>query len=54
VSASRGLVDTSLDLGGVPGIALEGDVLYVTLFPEVGGKILDLMDALKASLAKAS
>jgi len=43
VSASRGLVDTSLDLGGVPGIALEGDVLYVTLFPEVGGKILDLV-----------
>jgi hypothetical protein len=43
VNASRGLVDTSLVLGGVPGIALEGDVLYVTLFPAVGGKILDLV-----------
>ena len=44
MSALRGrLVDTSLVRGGVPGIALEGDVLSVSVFPVAGGKILDLV-----------
>ena len=42
VGADR-LVDTSLLRDGVPGIALEGEKLRLTVFPEAGGKILDLV-----------
>ncbi len=41
--SSRSLVDTALVHEGVPGLALEGDHLRVTLFPEAGAKILDLV-----------
>lgn len=37
------LIDTSLVVGGVPGIALQGERLRVTVFPAAGGKILDLV-----------
>ena len=41
-SASR-LVDTTLVHEGVPGIAMEGERLRLTLFPDAGAKILDLV-----------
>src|SRR5262249_3778322 len=37
------IVDTALTHEGVAGIALETDLLRVTLFPEAGAKILDLV-----------
>jgi hypothetical protein len=37
------MVDAELVHEGVPGLALEGDRLRLTLFPEAGGKILDLV-----------
>ncbi len=37
------IVDTTLVHEGVPGLALEGDRLRLTLFPEAGAKILDLV-----------
>jgi hypothetical protein len=44
VSAPWGcLVDTSLVRNGVPGISLEGDELSISIFPDAGGKILDLV-----------
>ena len=39
---ARSIVDTTLVHEGVPGLALEGDRLRVTLFPDSGAKILDL------------
>ena len=41
--ASRPIVDTTFVQQGVPGLALEGDRLRLTLFPEAGAKILDLV-----------
>jgi hypothetical protein len=41
-SASR-LVDTTLVHEGVPGIAMDGERLRLTLFPGAGAKILDLV-----------
>ena len=44
MSASRPrLVDTSVTRGGIGGIALRGEELALTVFPEAGGKILDLV-----------
>jgi hypothetical protein len=40
---SRRIVDTTLVHHGVPGIALETDRLRLTLFPDAGAKILDLV-----------
>ena len=37
------IVDTTLVYEGIPGLALEGDRLRLTLFPEAGAKILDLV-----------
>ena len=37
------IVDTTLVREGVPGLALEGDHLRLTLFPVAGAKILDLV-----------
>jgi len=37
------IVDTTLVHEGVPGLALQGDHLRLTLFPEAGAKILDLV-----------
>jgi hypothetical protein len=37
------IVDCTLVHNGVPGIALEGDRLRLTLFPDAGAKILDLV-----------
>lgn len=37
------IVDTMLAHEGVPGLVLEGDHLRVTLFPEAGAKIVDLV-----------
>ena len=37
------IVDTTLVHEGVPGLALEGDHLRVTLFPDAGAKILDIV-----------
>ena len=42
MSAAR-IVDTGLVHEGVPGLALEGDLLRLTLFPDAGGKLLDLV-----------
>ena len=39
---ARSIVDTTLVHEGVPVLALEGDRLRVTLFPDSGAKILDL------------
>lgn len=38
------IVDRALVRDGVPGIGLETDELRVTVFPEAGGKVLDLVD----------
>ena len=44
MSASEGrLVDISLVQNGVPGIRLEGDRLWLSVFPDAGGKIFDLV-----------
>ncbi len=43
VRPSNPIVDTTLVHHGVPGLALEGDLLRLTLFPEAGAKILDLV-----------
>jgi len=44
VSVSRRrLVDASVERAGVPGIALRGATLELTVFPDAGGKILDLV-----------
>jgi galactose mutarotase-like enzyme len=44
MSAPEGrLVDTSLVHNGVPGIRLESDRLLLSVFPDAGGKILDLV-----------
>ncbi len=40
---SARLVDPTLVHDGVPGLALQGERLRLTLFPEAGGKILDLV-----------
>ncbi len=37
------LIDTTLVHEGVPGIAMEGEHLRLTLFPDAGAKILDLV-----------
>ena len=37
------LVDTSLVRAGVPGIGLEADELFLSVFPDAGGKILELV-----------
>jgi hypothetical protein len=37
------IVDTTLVHAGVPGLALEGARLRLTLFPDAGGKLLDLV-----------
>lgn len=37
------LVDTGLVVDGVPGIAITGDRLRLTLFPQAGAKILELV-----------
>jgi hypothetical protein len=42
MTASR-IVDTTLVHDGVPGIALDGGRLRLTLFPDAGAKILDLV-----------
>jgi hypothetical protein len=42
VSTAR-IVDTGLGHEGVSGLALEGDVLRLTLFPDAGAKVLDLV-----------
>lgn len=39
----RGLVDPGHVRSGVPGIALETEELFVSVFPEAGGKVLDLV-----------
>jgi Domain of unknown function (DUF4432) len=41
--SGRALVDTSLVADGVPGIAITGEGLRLTLFPEAGAKIRDLV-----------
>ncbi len=41
--SARRIVDTTLVHDGVPGLALEGDRLRLTLFPDAGAKILDLV-----------
>ena len=37
------LVDTSLVQDGVPGIRLESDQLWLSVFPDAGGKVFDLV-----------
>jgi hypothetical protein len=37
------IVDSALVRNGVPGIALETEELFVSVFPEAGGKLLDLV-----------
>jgi len=37
------LVDTSLVRDGVPGIRLDGELLSLSVFPEAGGKVFDLV-----------
>ncbi len=43
MSSSRSMVDASLSRHGVHGIQLEGELVLLTIFPEAGGKILDLV-----------
>ena len=38
-----GLVDTSISRAGVQGVSLGNDLLSLTVFPDAGGKILDLV-----------
>ena len=41
--SSSSIVDPGFSRDGVPGIRLEGELIVVTIFPEAGGKILDLV-----------
>jgi hypothetical protein len=44
MSAPEGrLVNTSLVHAGMPGVRLENDELSLSIFPDAGGKILDLV-----------
>ena len=43
MSAVRSMVDESLSRDGVRGVRLEGELVALTIFPEAGGKILDLV-----------
>jgi hypothetical protein len=43
VSASSRLIDTSLACGGLSGVALQGELVSLAIFPEAGGKLLDLV-----------
>lgn len=39
----RGLVDTSVEHAGIGGVALRGRIIELTVFPDAGGKILELV-----------
>ena len=37
------LVDTGQARSGIPGVVIEGDLLRVTVIPEVGAKVLEIV-----------